>query len=194
MQSACDLIKNDLIEAIRVRGKTDSYIDRSEEREILQFALQKGLMLDQGHQVLLEVCGQSNYIMESHLLEDLLEQIKSFAKGGNGLTEKFFLELTKILLSNSKGYLQTQNAQEMIIALIEDNGFEIETGFFGYNWFLKIKKSLKLASFFCSLHLDIPASPNNYLKLRCCIIFVTIILLPYSSEYTSLSESLTGFL
>jgi hypothetical protein len=83
--------------------------------------------------------------MESHLLEDLLEQIKSFAKGGNGLTEKFFLELTKILLSNSKGYLQTQNAQEMIIALIEDNGFEIETGFFGYNWFLKIKKSLKLA-------------------------------------------------
>jgi hypothetical protein len=145
MQSACDLIKNDLIEAIRVRGKTDSYIDRSEEREILQFALQKGLMLDQGHQVLLEVCGQSNYIMESHLLEDLLEQIKSFSKGGNGLTEKFFLELTKILLSNSKGYLQTQNAQEMIIALIEDNGFEIETGFFGYNWFLKIKKSLKLA-------------------------------------------------
>ena len=145
MQSACDLIKNDLIEAIRLRGKSDSYIDRSEEREILQFALQKGLMLDQGHQVLLEVCKQSNYIMESHLLEDLLEQIKSFAKGGNCLTEKFFLELTKMLLSNSKGYLQPQNAQEMIVALIEDNGFEIETGFFGNNWFLKIKKSLNLA-------------------------------------------------
>jgi hypothetical protein len=50
-----------------------------------------------------------------------------------------------MLLSNSKGYLQPQNAQEMIIALIEDNGFEIETGFFGNNWFLKIKKSLNLA-------------------------------------------------
>ena len=145
MQSSCDLIKNDLIEAIRQRGKSDSYIDRSEEREILQLALQKGLMLDQGHQILLEVCGQSHYIMESQLLEDLLEQIKTFAKSGNGLTEKFFLELTKILLSNSKGYLQTQCAQEMIIALIEDNGFEIETGFFGNNWFLKIKKMLKLA-------------------------------------------------
>ena len=145
MNTSCDLIKNDLIDAIRQRGKSDSYIDRSEEREILQFALQKGLMLDQGHQILLEVCRQSHYIMESHLLEDLLEQIKSFAKGGHGLTEKFFLELTKMLLSNSKGYLQTQNAQEMIIALIEDNGFEIETGFFGSNWFLKIKKSLKLA-------------------------------------------------
>lgn len=144
MHSPCDLIKNDLIDAIRQRGKSDSYIDRSEEREILQFALQKGLMLDQGHQVLLEVCHQSNYIMESHLLEDLLEQIKIFAKGGNGLTEKFFLELTTSLLSKSKGYLQKQNAQEMIIALIEDNGFEIETGFFG-NWFLKTKKNLKLA-------------------------------------------------
>ena len=145
MHFSCDLIKNDLIDAVRQRGKSDSYIDRSEEREILQFALQKGLMLDQGHQVLLEVCHQSNYIMESHLLEDILEQIKSFAKGGNGLTEKFFLEITKRLLLNSKGYLETQNAQEMIVSLIEDNGIEIETGFFGNNWFLKIKKSLKLA-------------------------------------------------
>lgn len=145
MQSSCDLIKNDLIDAIRQRGKSDSYIDRSEEREILQFALQKGLMLDQGHQILLEVCDQSNYIMESHLLEEILVQIKSVVKGGNGLTEKYFFELTKLLLLNSQGYLQPQNAQEMIIALIEDNGFEIETGFFGNNWFLKIKKSLKLA-------------------------------------------------
>lgn len=145
MNTSCDFIKNDLIEAIRQRGKSDSYIDRGEEREILQFALQKGLMLDQGHKILLEVCGQSNYIMESHLLEDLLGQIKNFVKDRNGLTKKFFFELTKLLLLNSKGYLQPQDAQEMIIALIEDNGFEIETGFFGYNWFLKIKKSLKLA-------------------------------------------------
>lgn len=145
MHFSCDLIKNDLIDAVKQRGKSDSYIDRIEEREILQFALQKGLMLDQGHQVLLEVCHQNNYIMESHLLEDILEQIKSFAKGGNGLTEKFFVEMTKKLLLNSKGYLETQNAQEMIVSLIEDNGIEIETGFFGNNWFLKIKKNLKLA-------------------------------------------------
>lgn len=145
MQSSCDLIKNDLIDAIRQRGKSDSYIDRSEEREILQFALQKGLMLDLGHQILLEVCGQSHYIMESHLLEDILVQIKSFVKDGKALTEKYFLELTAVLLAKSKGYLQIQNAQEMIVALIEDNGIEIETGFFGSNWFLKTKKSLKLA-------------------------------------------------
>ena len=102
MNTSCDLIKNDLIDAIRQRGKSDSYIDRSEEREILQFALQKGLMLDQGHQILLEVCGQSHYIVESHLLEDLLEQIKSFAKGGNGLTEKFFLNLPKCFFPTPK--------------------------------------------------------------------------------------------
>jgi len=145
MTSSCDLIKNDLIDAIRLRGKSDSYIDRGEEREILQFALQKGLMLDQGHQILLEVCQHSNYLMESYLLEDILDQINSFAKGGNGLTEKFFLELTKILLFNAKGYLEIQNAKELIVSLIEDNGIEIETGFFGNNWFLKTKKNLRLA-------------------------------------------------
>jgi hypothetical protein len=32
----------------------------------------------------------------------------------------------------------------MVVALIEDNGIEVDTGFFG-NWFLKTKKNLKLA-------------------------------------------------
>lgn len=145
MSSSCDLIKNDLIGAIKQRGKSDSYIDRGEEREILQFALQKGLMLDQGHQILLEVCQYSNYVMESHLLEEVLEQIITFTKGGNGLTEKFFQERTKVLLFKAKGYLETQNAQELIVSLIEDNGIEIDTGFFGNNWFLKTKKNLRLA-------------------------------------------------
>ena len=31
--SSTDLIKNDLVDAIKHRGKEDSYIDRDEERE-----------------------------------------------------------------------------------------------------------------------------------------------------------------
>ena len=129
---------------IKHRGKEDSYIDRDEEREILQFALQKGMMLDKGHQVLVEVCTQNNFIMESQLLDDLLEQIKGSLKIGKSLNEKWFLELTSDLLLRSKGYLDTFKAQEMVVALIEDNGIEVDTGFFG-NWFLKTKKNLKLA-------------------------------------------------
>ncbi|GEM_PF-235794 len=137
--SISDTISNQLIEVIRQRGKNDLFIDRDEEREVLQFALQKGMILDQAHQILCEVCKRNDYLLESHLLEEVVQRIKSLVKSGSSISEKIFIEFVANLTEMSKGYLTLEKSQKMIIAIIEENGFLVTTGFFS-DWFQKLKK------------------------------------------------------
>ena len=63
-----DAIKRRFVDEMKLRGYDDKYIDKNEEREILQIAIQQGIGIDAARAALAQVCEVEGYVLESVLL------------------------------------------------------------------------------------------------------------------------------
>ena len=71
-------IKKRFVNEIKLRAYDDKYLDKNEEREILQIAIQLGVSIDSARGALVQVCDEHSYVLESQLIK----QIQGF--GGSG--------------------------------------------------------------------------------------------------------------
>ena len=83
-----DDLKRRFVDEIKLRAYDDKYIDRNEEREILQIAIQQGISIDSARHALFQVCEHEGYVIES----SLLKLIKAAELVG---LQKFALEQTE---------------------------------------------------------------------------------------------------
>ena len=60
-----DEVKRQFVEQVKLRAYDDKYIDKNEEREILQIAIQLGVSIDSARMALLQVCDEHEYVVES---------------------------------------------------------------------------------------------------------------------------------
>src|SRR5690606_9945508 len=79
-------VKARLVNEIKARGYDDRYIDRNEEREIVQIAIQLGVTVEGALAALEQVCHASGYVQESRVVEQIEEQIAAAA--GDGLVDQ----------------------------------------------------------------------------------------------------------
>ncbi len=63
-----DEVKKRFVEEVKLRAYDDKYIDKNEEREILQTALQQGVTVDSARAALAQVCESNGYVLESRVL------------------------------------------------------------------------------------------------------------------------------
>ena len=61
-------IKKQFVEQVKLRGYDDKYIDRKEEKEILQLALQNQISVDSARSALAQVCEAQDYVLESKVV------------------------------------------------------------------------------------------------------------------------------
>src|SRR4029078_4128275 len=64
-------VKRQFVEQVKLRAYDDKYIDRGEEREILQIALQQGVTVDSARAALAQVCENHGYVLETRTLHAL---------------------------------------------------------------------------------------------------------------------------
>jgi hypothetical protein len=76
MAMSLDEIKRQFVEQVKLRAYDDKYIDKTEEREILQLALQHGVTVDSARAALAQVCEANGYILESRILTDIKQTIE----------------------------------------------------------------------------------------------------------------------
>jgi DNA-binding transcriptional MerR regulator len=137
-------LKQELMRIIKDRAHRDFYIDSDEEREILQFALQKGMTLEQGNEILHKVCQDESYLVESCVLEETAAQLKSFFDVEMCITEKNFQKVLADLESKTGRFVPGKDWRQQIVSMIEENGYPTKPGWFK-DWFLVVKKDLGLA-------------------------------------------------
>src|SRR5207253_159098 len=65
MTMSLDDVKKRFVEEVKLRAYDDKYIDKNEEREILQIAIQQGIGVDPARAALVQVCDSQGYVMES---------------------------------------------------------------------------------------------------------------------------------
>ena len=70
-----DEVKRQFVEQVKLRAYDDKYIDKNEEREILQIAIQQGITIDSARQALAQVCEHQSYILESTIVKNMKEEL-----------------------------------------------------------------------------------------------------------------------
>src|SRR5262245_50226696 len=105
-----DDIKKRFVNEIKLRAYDDNYVDRIEEREILQIAIQLGVNLDTARSALIQVCDESGYVLESTILKQIKEQIET-AVGNDGKVDR--REFDQIFAAVRKNVQGTKNDREV---------------------------------------------------------------------------------
>lgn len=139
-----DEIKTRFVSEIVLRAYDDNYIDRNEEREILQIAIQLGVGIDSARGALAQVCSEHSYVLESAIFRRIKEQVETAARNDGRVDRQEFDQI----LGTVKGWVQNlkndREIQKMIVQVMEDTGnIKVKTGWFR-NWYVSLKKDLGL--------------------------------------------------
>jgi hypothetical protein len=139
-----DDIKRQFVEQVKLRAYDDKYIDKTEEREILQLALQQGVTVDSARSALAQVCENNGYVLESAVLAKIKELVEQFASNDGQIDQKEFNDCVAICKKATQGRKNDQACKRMVIEVIDDNAYKVKTGWFS-NWYAAIKKEVGMA-------------------------------------------------
>ena len=137
-------IKKRFVDEIKLRAYDDKYVDKNEEREILQIAIQQGIGIDSARQALAQCCEHQGYILESSILKMVKEEVENAFGNDGKIDEKEF----DLIFGNAKRRMQgkknDRDIKKMIVNVMEDTGNNrVKTGWFS-NWYANLKKDLGL--------------------------------------------------
>ncbi len=139
-----DEVKRQFVEQVKLRAYDDKYIDKNEEREILQIALQQGVTVDSARAALAQVCETNNYVLESKALSQVKDLVDTFASNDGKVDEKEFNDAVTTMKKVTLGKKTDVQCKRMVIEIIEDNSYKVKTGFFS-NWYTRVKKECGVA-------------------------------------------------
>jgi hypothetical protein len=132
-------IKTRFVNEIELRGYDDKYIDRNEEREIIQIAIQLGVGLDNAKLALAQVCEDRGYIIESEVAKQIRREIES---AGEKVDRHEFQAIFENARKAVQGKKNDRDIQRMIVNVMEDSGHNrVKTGWFT-NWYTNLKRDL----------------------------------------------------
>jgi hypothetical protein len=139
-----DEIKKRFVNEIKLRAYDDRYIDRNEEREILQIAIQMGVNLESARGALSQVCEAQGYVQESAVLKMVMDQIEVAASNDGKIDQKEFELIFDHAKKAMQGKKTDRQIKTMIVNLMDDSGNnKIKTGWFS-DWYTAMKKDLGL--------------------------------------------------
>jgi hypothetical protein len=135
-------VKKRFVNEIKLRAYEDKYVDRNEEREILQIAIQLGVSIDSARTALGQVCDDAGYVLESAVVKTIKDNLDA-AAGNDG---KIDLKEFEMIFAQAKkamhGKKNDTQIKKMIVQLMEDTGnTKVKTGWFS-DWYTTLKKEL----------------------------------------------------
>src|SRR4051812_7181154 len=135
-------IKKRFVNEIKLRAYDDKYIDKNEEREILQIAIQLGVSIDSARMALVQVCEDHSYVMESVLLKMIKDQVEAAFGNDGKIDQKEFDLIFSNIKRAANNKKNDREIKKMIIAVMEESGLnKVKTGWFS-NWYTTMKADL----------------------------------------------------
>ena len=136
-----DEVKKRFVEEVKLRAFDDKYIDKNEEREILQIALQHGVGVDGARAALIQVCDTNGYIVESQVMKQAKDLLDTLAGNDGKIDEKEFSDAVSFTRKAVQGKRSDLQIKRLLIDIIEDNAYKTSKGWFS-SWYDKVKKEV----------------------------------------------------
>ena len=141
---ALEDIKKRFVDEIKLRAYDDKYVDKNEEREILQIAIQQGISIDSARGALQQVCEHQGYVLESSLVKTIKDQVETAAGNDGKVDQKEFDLIFQNVRKSADGKKNDREIKKMIITVMEDTGLnKVKTGWFS-DWYAAMKKDLAM--------------------------------------------------
>lgn len=141
---ALDDIKKRFVDEIKLRAYDDKFVDKNEEREILQIAIQQGVSIDSARSALQQVCEHQGYVLESSLVKTIKDQVETAAGNDGKVDQKEFELIFQNVRKTADGKKNDREIKKMIITVMEDTGLnKVKTGWFS-DWYAAMKKDLAM--------------------------------------------------
>lgn len=137
-----DEVKQRFVEEIKLRGYDDSYIDKNEEREILQIAIQHGVSIDNARLALVQVCTDESYILESAIMRQIKERVVSASETNGCVDRQTFDAILNTVKHSVQNKKNDREVKKMIVQVMEASGnIRVKRNWFS-NWYTSLKKDL----------------------------------------------------
>jgi len=127
------------MELIKLHAYADQFIDRDEEHKLLQQAVDKGMSLEQGMELIAAYATSKGYAVE-RLIEQRAEQaLVRAAADKKGLERDEFETILQAFVMESNGMIPHATAAIRLKEKTLKLGLKVkEGGLFGSSWFSKI--------------------------------------------------------
>jgi hypothetical protein len=135
-------IKKRFVNEIKLRAYDDKYIDKIEEREILQIAIQLGVSIDSARPALFQVCDENDFVVESVIVKLIKDRIESVAGNDVGIDRKQFDAVFEAVKKEMAGKKNDREIKRLIVNVMETTANnKVKTGWLT-NWYASLKKDL----------------------------------------------------
>ena len=126
-----DAIQARFVDEIKLRAYDDRYIDKNEEREILQIAIQHGIRIDAARADLAHVCDRNGYVLESTLMARVRTQAEAAVAAAGHLDRGAFDRILEDARKHVQGRKNDRELKKMAVLVIEDAGLNrVKAGWF----------------------------------------------------------------
>ncbi len=133
-------IKNQFIEYIALQAFDDQYIDRQEEKRILEVGVKNGMSVDESLSLIRQVSLQKGLVIERDAEEQAKEFLEKAATNDGKVNKKEFGDTVALFKKASKGKIPEHEMKLRLKRMMEDNGWKAkEGGLFGSKWYSAIE-------------------------------------------------------
>ncbi len=135
-----DRVKTQFVQFIMLRVYDDQYIDRAEEKEILEEGIKRGVSVDEGLAIIRQVAAEKGFVIERVAEESAKKILRQFAMNDGVIDQKEFDDAFALFKDASKGKIHDLDLKKRLKQMMLDNGWNAkEGGFFSTNkWFSSI--------------------------------------------------------
>jgi hypothetical protein len=137
-----DDVQKRFIEEINLRAYDDKYIDKNEEREILQIAIHHGMIVEDARRALQEVCARQGYIVESAILEKIKSRLVALHQNGGQIDQPTFTALVREVQTQVGEKRTERDVKKLVVIVMEDNALNKVKLRWPRNWYAAIKKEI----------------------------------------------------
>ena len=143
MTVSAEDIRTEFRNQVRLRAYEDKYVDRQEEKEIMQVAISRGCSVDSARSYLQQVCESSGYVLESSVVREIKSLLEIQAGNDGRIDRKEFDDALSLARKKCEGKRTEAQLKKMLCELIEDGSFKTTTGWLT-SWFNSIKREVGL--------------------------------------------------
>jgi Ca2+-binding EF-hand superfamily protein len=137
--AASEETKKHFVDYIMLQVFDDQYIDRQEEKKILEEGIKKGFSVEEGLAIIRQVAQDKGLALERNAEERAKEMLETFATNDGKVDKKEFENALGILKKHSKGKIPEPEMKRRLKKMMEDNGWQAkEGGLFGSKWYSAI--------------------------------------------------------
>ncbi len=131
--------RKQFIDYIMLHVFDDQYIDRQEEKKILEEGIKRGMTVEEGLAIIQQVALEKGVVIERQAEDRAKEMLARFVANDGKIDKKEFEDTLAIFKNATKGRLPEPELKRRLKKMMNDNGWNAkEGGLFGTKWYSAI--------------------------------------------------------